>query len=173
MEKEKPKFTEADYKAQMEQVGIIFDEPIYIEHGNKHIEIRPLTPRTQVKISKYAIRQVPVEDVKSITKPDLMALAAKNLNFQAKIASLAILNDNRLYGFWGKFKRWFFFNIHWRMIMESSDNNLLNKIFVAVVEKYGLDFFFQNMVLVKSMNVMRKKMTKEEVESSLTEQKSE
>ena len=172
MEKKEKIFKEASYEAQMEQARIIFSEPYEIEVGGKILKIRPLTSSSQVKISEHAIRQTVPED-DDANKPNLIALTRKNLKHQCKAVALALLNDNRGYGTFGLIKRFFLFGIKWRLIYNSWDNSQINQAFFGIVEKYGLEFFFLNLKLLSEMNSMKKKKTKEEVQSSQAEQKSE
>ena len=172
MEKKEEIFKEASLEAQQEQARIIFNQPIYVNANGKTIKIRPLTAKSQIKIATCAIRQTSI-DVEEATAPNLIALTRKNLKSQCQAASYATLNDNRLYGFAGNFKRFFFHWINWRIIMNSWDSGIVNEVFVAMVEKYGLRFFFQNSAMILEMNNLRKKKTKEEVESLVAEQKSE
>lgn len=172
MEKEGQKFKEAEVKAQLEQDRVIFSEPIYVPIGNKNIEIRPLTLASSVRVSKYSVMQDDFGGGEP-TNPNIVAIARKNMKMQAKAVSIAILNDNRLYGLMGVLKRTLFFWIHWRIVMNRFDSATLNAIFMAMVEKFGGSFFFQNMALVKNLNILTKKKTKEEAKQLQAEQKSD
>lgn len=166
MSKEKEVFTEADQKAQLEQARIIFKEPYYI---GKY-KIPPITCRHSALIGKYAVKQVQME---SITTPNLIAAARKNLKLQCKAVSVALLSDSRLLGIAGRIKMLLFFPLHWRILYGKLDSSDVNELFMAMVEKQGNLFFFASMNLVMEMNSLKKKKTKEEVQLLQAEQKSD
>lgn len=161
---------EADVKAQMEQFKLNYRKPDKVKIGNKTVKIHRITGGPADYISMYAVRQVEFE---SMETTEMIAKMRPNLKLQYKILSLGLLNDPRLGGVLGFLKIAIFHPFYWRLLRWRYDASDIADALAHIVEKLGTFFFFQNTTLLKQMNTLRKKRTKEEAELLQAERESE
>lgn len=152
---------EADPKAQMEQFKLMYRQPDEVELRGKIIRVYPIVGAPQDLVSLYSVEQVEVETDQIA---EAIAKIRPNLKLQYKAASIGILNDPSWGGWKGLLKIKLFHGIHWRIMRWKYDPSDIADLMAAVINKLGISFFFQNMALMKEMNTLKRKRTKEEVE---------
>jgi len=167
MSKEKEKNNEPSPSAQLEQLRISQSGVSVVDLGDRKVKLRPITSAVSDRMSGYLVRQV---DLSTSETPELIAKQKPNLKLQCKAVALAILNDNRMRGFFGWFKVNFLHWIYWRKIFWTYTSGDIFKVLTSLVEKLNLVFFYQNIALTKGMNSLERKKTKEEVRLSQAEQ---
>lgn len=148
--------------AQLRQHEIKEDIPFVVTLGRKQYKCRYLKEWTSGKIS-YLIAQRepnPTADAK-----EMIALMAKNNTLAAKCTSMLILGS-----YWKiKLLHWYF----WRKLYRNSTAHELTDALTVVYEALDLSFFFQNMILLDQMNMLKKRLTKTELKQLSAELQSE
>jgi len=148
--------------AQLRQHEIKEDIPFVVTLGRKSYKCRYLKEWTSGKIS-YLIAQRepnPTADAK-----EMIALMAKNNTLAAKCTSMLILGS-----YWKiKLFHWYF----WRKLYRNSAARELTEALSTVYEALDLSFFFQNMILLDQMNMLKKRLTKTELKQLSAELQSE
>lgn len=148
--------------AQLRQYEIKEDIPFVVTLGRKQYKCRYLKEWTSGKIS-YLIAQRepnPTADAK-----EMIALMAKNNTLAAKCTSMLILGS-----YWKiKLLHWYF----WRKLYRNSTAHELTDALTVVYEALDLSFFFQNMILLDQMNMLKKRLTKTELKQLSAELQSE
>lgn len=149
-------------KAQLRQHEIKEDIPFIVTLGKKQYKCRYLKEWTSGKIS-YLIAQRepnPTADAKEMIK-----LMAKNNTLAAKCTSMLILGS-----YWKiKLFHWYF----WRSIYRNSTAHELTDALTIIYQALDLSFFFQNMILLDQMNMLKMRLTKTELKQLSAELASE
>jgi hypothetical protein len=154
---------EKEYRAQMDQMRISYNEKTVIKAGNKRVTVYPLVGAALDYMSKYYTQQKSIEDKNTA---GLIVALIPNLKLQYKALSIAILNNPNWIVGWLKIK--LFHGIHWRILRWKYNTLEMQDITVYAIEKMGLGFFFQSTVLTSGINTLKKKS--QEVESSEAKQ---
>ena len=148
--------------AQLRQHEIKEDIPFIVTLGKKTYKCRYLKEWVSGKIS-YLIAQRepnPQADAK-----EMIALMAKNNTLAARCVSMLILGS-----YWKiKLFHWYF----WRSIYRNHEGRELTEALTTVYEALDLSFFFQNMILLDQMNMLKKRLTKTELKQLSAELQSE
>ena len=161
---EKPTDTEtleqAKAMAEWEQYCINYNKKREVKFKNhKSIYLYPIANGINDKMSSYYTKQMTV--VPEDGTAGMIVKLKPNSKLQCKAASLAILNNPN----WiiGLTKIFFFHWIHWRIVSLKYNPQELLDITTFLIEKMGLQFFFQNTRLTCQMNSLKKKITKTEM----------
>jgi hypothetical protein len=148
--------------AQRKQHEIKEDIPFVVTLMGREYKCRYLKEWTAGKIS-YLIAQRepnPTADVSAMV--DLMK---KNNTIASKCVSMLILGS-----YWKiRLLHWWF----WRKLYRNCIGRELTVALTTVYEALDLSFFFQNMILIEQMNILKKKMTKIELKQLSAELQSE
>lgn len=148
--------------AQLRQHEIKEDIPFEVKLGRKVYKCRYLKEWASGKIS-YMIADADPEH-----EPDAKAmirLMAKKNTLASKCVSMLILGS-----YWKiKLFHWYF----WRSIYRNHEARELTDALTTVYEALDLSFFFQNMILLDQMNMLKKRLTKTELKQLSAELQSE
>ena len=148
--------------AQLRQHEIKEDIPFIVTLGHRTYKCRYLKEWVSGKIS-YLIAQRepnPQADAK-----EMIALMAKNNTLAARCVSMLILGS-----YWKiKLFHWYF----WRSIYRNHEERELTEALTTVYEALDLSFFFQNMILLDQMNMLKKRLTTTELKQLSAELQSE
>jgi len=148
--------------AQLRQHEIKEDIPFLVTLGKKTYPCRYLKEWTSGKIS-YLIAQRepnPTADAK-----EMIALMALNNTLASKCISMLILGS-----YWKiKLRHWYF----WRKIYRNNTGRQITEALSTVYEALDLSFFFQNIVLLDQMNMLKMRLTKTELKQLSAELQSE
>jgi len=152
----------ASPQVQRKQYEIANDVPFEITLNGKKYKCRYLKEWTAAKIS-YLITQRnpnPEADVSQMLK-----LMAQNNTIASKCCALMILEK--------PWKIKLFYRFLWRKIYKTCTAREITEALTVVYEALDLSFFFQNMILVDQMNILKKKLTKMELKQLSAELQSE
>ncbi|MEN6413730.1 MAG: hypothetical protein ABFC84_13375 [Veillonellales bacterium] len=153
-------FKEASLKAQKKQGDLLLDKSTIVPIGKYTYKIRYMRTYTNALISSLMV------DVKIATSdiPRTIGLMKEGTRLHARIAAYGLLCT------WLKIK--LFHWVYWRIIWIRHDEQEINQLMSAVIEKMGVGFFFLTTETTENLNSLMRKMTKTEAQSlSLPEQK--
>jgi len=148
--------------AQLRQHEIKEDIPFEVKLGKKTYKCRYLKEWVSGKIS-YLIADADPEPEPDAKKT--LRLMAKKNTLASKCVSMLILGS-----YWKiKLFHWYF----WRKIYRNNAGRELTEALTTVYEALDLSFFFQNMILLDQMNMLKKRLTKTELKQLSAELQSE
>jgi len=153
---------EASSRAQRKQYEIANDIPFEVILNGKTYKCRYLKEWTAGKIS-YLIAQREPNAEADVSQ--MIELMKKNNTIASKCVALMILEK--------PLKVRLFYPFLWRKLYKTCTSRELTQALTTVYEALDLSFFFQNMILVEQMNILKKKLTKIELKQLSAELQSE